>query len=324
MKDSKTKQNDIACRRGSVGGEAVIEGVMMKSRTHTALAVRAPDGKIVTEVSECTSVKEKYPILKLPILRGVTNFVEQMALSFRMLERSAELAGEDGEEPDKLEKWLEEKLGKSAGAVASFVGAVLGVLLSVGLFIALPAFVSDLFEKYVCDVRIVKSIVDGVSKILIFIGYIALVTLMPDMKRVFMYHGAEHKTIFCYEAGLPLTVENIRKQVRFHPRCGTSFLFVMMFIGIIVSVLYVDLPLAVRVAVKLCVLPLVVGIGYEFIRYAGTHDNALVRVLSAPGLWVQRLTTKEPDDSMIEVAAASLKAALPEEFAKEETGGNDA
>ncbi len=303
-------------RLGSVGGAAVIEGVMMKSKTYTALAVRRADGGIATERQTNHSVAEKYAFCKWPIIRGVVNFVEQMILTYKTLDRSVELVGIE-EEESKFEKFLKEKLGKSMADVASFIGIVLGLALSVGLFVALPAFVSDMFEKYVSDVRFLKSVVDGLSKIAIFVGYIALVTLIPDMKRTFMYHGAEHKSIFCHEAGLELTVENVKKQSRFHPRCGTSFLFVMMFIGIFVSVLYVGLPLAVRIPVKILMIPLIVGLGYEFIRYAGRHDNVLVRVLSAPGLWVQRLTTKEPTDDMMEVAIASLKKALPDVYPEE-------
>lgn len=297
-------------RLGTVGGQAVLEGVMMKSKDLVALSVRAEDGSISTEVEKYSSVRDKHKILNLPIIRGIVNFVEMMILSMKTLNKSADMLGIE-EEETKFEKWLKEKFGKSVASFAAAVGAVIGVLLSVGLFFVLPAIISDLTDKFT-DIRIIKSLVDGVSKILIFIAYIALVSLIPDMKRVFQYHGAEHKSIFCHESGLELTPENVKKQSRFHPRCGTSFLFVMMFIGILVSVLYIDLNIYIRIPVKLCVLPLVVGIGYEFIRFSGKHDNAFVRILSAPGLWVQRLTTKEPDTAQIEVAIASLKAALPD------------
>ncbi len=297
-------------RLGTVGGQAVLEGVMMKSKDLVALSVRAEDGTINTEVEKFTSIRDKYKILNLPIIRGIVNFAETMVLSLKTLNRSADMLGIE-EEETKFEKWLKEKFGKSVASFAAGLGAVLGVLLSVGLFFILPAIISDLTDKFT-DIRIIKSLVDGVSKILIFVAYIALVSLIPDMKRVFQYHGAEHKSIFCHESGLELTPENVKKQSRFHPRCGTSFLFVMMFIGILVSVLYIDLNIYIRVPVKLCVLPLIVGVGYEFIRYAGKHDNIIIRILSAPGLWVQRLTTKEPDIAQIEVAIASLKAALPE------------
>lgn len=307
------KDKNISCpneRLGAVGGQAVLEGVMMKSKDKVALSVRNTKGEIKTEYVEFKSVTQKYKFLKVPLIRGVVNFVEMMALSMKTLNRSADMLGIE-EEESKFEKWLAEKLGKSIATIASFVGTVLGVLLAVGLFFVLPSLITD-FAKNFTDIKILLSIVDGCSKILIFILYIALVGLIPDMRRTFEYHGAEHKSIFCHEAGLELTVENVKKQSRFHPRCGTSFLFVMMFLSILVSVLYVDLHIAIRIPIKFLVLPLIVGLGYEFIRFAGRHDNAFVRILSAPGLWVQRLTTKEPDSEQIEVAIASLKAALPD------------
>ena len=303
-------KENINCRLGTVGGQAVLEGVMMKSKEYVALSVRGVDGKITTERNTFTTIRDKYKILKLPIIRGIVNFVETMILSMKILNRSADLLGIE-EEPSKFEKWLEKKFGKSITAIASVVGTVLGLLLSVFLFMYLPALVSDLVDKIYSNIYL-KSVIEGIMKILIFILYIYLCGLIPDMKRVFQYHGAEHKSIFCHEAGIELTPENVKKQKRFHPRCGTSFLFVMMFIGIIVSVFYIELPRLPRVLVKLLVLPLIVGLGFEFIKFAGTHNNIFIRALSAPGLWVQRLTTKEPDLEQIEVAIASLKAALPD------------
>ncbi len=308
-------KTDLKERLGTVGGQAVLEGVMMKSKDLVALSVRNTENEIVTEVNDFKSVRDKNKVLNLPVIRGVVNFVETMALSFKTLNRSIDLLGIE-EEETKFEKWLKEKCGKSIAAFASVVGTILGVLLAVGLFFVLPAIITDFVSKFT-DVRIVKSLVDGVSKIIIFVAYIYLCSLIPDMRRVFEYHGAEHKSIFCHEAGLELTPENVMKQKRFHPRCGTSFMFVMMFIGIIVSVLYVDVNIYLRVPIKICMLPLIVGLGYEFIRFAGKHDNMFVRILSAPGLWVQRLTTKEPDISQVEVAIASLKAALPDIYPSE-------
>jgi len=303
-------KENINCRLGTVGGQAVLEGVMMKSKEYVALSVRGVDGKITTERNTFTTIRDKYKILKLPIIRGIVNFVETMILSMKILNRSADLLGIE-EEPSKFEKWLEKKFGKSITAIASVVGTVLGLLLSVFLFMYLPALVSDLVDKIYSNIYL-KSVIEGIMKILIFILYIYLCGLIPDMKRVFQYHGAEHKSIFCHEAGIELTPENVKKQRRFHPRCGTSFLFVMMFLGIIVSVFYIELPRLPRVLVKLLVLPIIVGLGFEFIKFAGTHNNIFIRALSAPGLWVQRLTTKEPDLEQIEVAIASLKAALPD------------
>lgn len=304
------KENCCKERLGAVGGQAVLEGVMMKSKNLVALSVRNNQNEIITEVDDFNSVTQNNKLLRLPVIRGVVNFVETMTLSFKMLNRSVDLLGIE-EEETKFEIWLKEKFGKSIAGIASVVGTVLGVLLAVGLFFVLPALITDFVARFT-DLRILKSLVDGFSKIVIFVAYLALVSLIPDMKRVFQYHGAEHKSIFCHEAGLELTTENVKKMSRFHPRCGTSFLFVMMFLGILISVLYVDLNIYLRVPIKILMLPLIVGIGYEFIRFAGKHDNMFVRVLSAPGLWVQRLTTKEPDEAQIEVAVASLKAALPQ------------
>ncbi len=304
------QQKKSTCRLGSVGGQAVIEGVMMKSGDTVALSVRGLDGNITTETSTHVSVRKKHKFLDLPIIRGVVNFAESMILSMKILNRSADLLGIE-EEESKFEKWLSKTLGKSAAAIASVIGTVLGLALSVFLFMYLPAVISD-FTDRIYDAQLFKSAVEGITKILIFILYIVLVGLIPDMKRVFQYHGAEHKSIFCHEAGIELTPENVKLQSRFHPRCGTSFLFVMMFLSIFISVIYIDLPRLPRVCIKLVILPLIVGIGYEFIKFAGTHNNIFVRALSAPGLWVQRLTTKEPDLKQIEVAISSLKAALPD------------
>ena len=196
-------------------------------------------------------------------------------------------------------------------AVASAIGSILGLALAVLLFIYLPTQIAE-FIKGLTDSRLVLSVTEGFVKILIFVLYIYFCAMIPDMKRVFQYHGAEHKSIFCHEAGLELTVENVKKMSRFHPRCGTSFLFVMMFLGIITSALIIHLPILIRVPLKILFLPIVVGVGFEFIKFAGTHNNLLVKIVSAPGLWIQRLTTKEPDEMQIEVAITSLKAALPE------------
>ncbi len=310
------KQNN-SCRLGTVGGQAVLEGVMMKSKDYVALSVRGADGNITTETKPFTTVRNKHKILNIPILRGIVNFVESMLLSFKILNRSADLLGIE-EEESKFEKWLSKTFGKSVTAIASVIGSVLGILLSVVLFMYLPAVASDLTQQYIYDNTILKCVVEGVMKIVIFMAYIILVSFIPDMRRVFQYHGAEHKSIFCYENGLELTPENVKKMSRFHPRCGTSLLFVMMFLGIIISVIYIDVARPLRVLLKILVLPLIVGIGFEFIKFSGTHQNFLLKILSAPGLWIQRLTTKEPDLSQIEVAIASLKASLPDVFPVED------
>ena len=317
------KNENLSCRLGTVGGQAVLEGVMMKSKDLVALSVRGMDGNITTEVNPFKSVRSKHKILNIPVIRGIVNFVETMILSFRTLNRSADMLGIE-EEETKFEKWLTKTFGKSVTAIASAIGTVLGLCLAVLLFIYLPAQIAE-FIKLITESRLILSVTEGIVKILIFVLYIYLCALIPDMKRVFQYHGAEHKSIFCHEAGLDLTVENVKKQSRFHPRCGTSFLFVMMFLGIITSALIIHLPVIARVPLKLLFLPVVVGVGFEFIKFAGTHNNIFVKIVSAPGLWIQRLTTKEPDEKQIEVAITSLKAALPDIYpaeTEEETENN--
>lgn len=305
--------------KNRVGGQAVLEGIMMKHKNQCATAVRCPDGTIALNKREVSSIKEKIPFFKIPIIRGAVSFVESMALSMSTLTLSAEMQGIE-EEPTKFEKWLEKKFGKSLMAVAAIIGGVLGVVLALGLFFYLPMAVSKLFSLFFDMPPIVKALVEGVAKMAIFILYIWAVAFMPDIRRTYEYHGAEHKSIFCHEAGLPLTVENIKKQSRFHPRCGTSMMFVMLLLGIIVSA---ALPaslwnnLFLRFLTKILILPLVVGIGYEITIFSGTHDNFVLRILTGPGLWFQRITTREPDDKEIEVAIVALKASLPEEYPPE-------
>ena len=305
-------------RLGSTGGQAVLEGVMMKSKDKIALSVRDTKGVIRTEVKDSKPLTSKNKLFKLPFIRGIVGFIDSMMLSLETLNRSADMLGlDEGEEESKFEKWLTEKFGKSIAVIASVIGTVLGLGLSVVLFMWLPKFISDfLVPSGLVEANygfaVLKSAVQGVLRIAIFLAYIALVSLIPDMKRTFMYHGAEHKSIFCHENYEELTVENVRKQTRFHPRCGTSFLVVMMVLGILVSIPFANLKSGIYMVLKLLTLPVIVGLGYEFIRYAGRHDNAFVRIISAPGLWVQRITTKEPTDDMIEVAIRSLKASLPD------------
>lgn len=313
--------DNLKCRRGAVGGQAIIEGVMMKSKKHTAIAVRRMDNKkIVVTRKGNSSVSDKCKILKWPLIRGVVNFAESMVLSFSTITQGTDMLGLDvaEEEQSKLDRWIEKHCGKWLISVISVISVILGVALAMGLFVFLPTFIGGLFfgeNAGAVETGIWRSVVEGVLKIIIFIVYIALTALIPDMKRVYKYHGAEHKSIFCYEAGLELTVENVKKQSRFHPRCGTSFMFAMLLLSIFVGFFlwWMDITW-LRSLIKLALLPITVGIGYEFIRYAGRHDNWLIRLLAAPGLWMQRLTTKEPDDSIIEVAITSLKCALPDDF----------
>lgn len=319
-------------RLGSTGGQAVLEGVMMKSRERVAISVRDTKGEIRTEVTPCKPLTAKNKFFKLPFIRGIVGFIDSMMLSFDTLSKSADMLGLDEEEETKFEKWLTKTFGKSVTAIASAVGTVLGVVLSVVLFMYLPKVISNLLlpsslVEGSYGFAVLKSCIQGVMRIVIFLLYIVLVSLIPDMKRTFMYHGAEHKSIFCHEKYEELTVENVKKQSRFHPRCGTSFLVVMMVLGILISIPFANLKDGVYVILKFLTLPVVVGLGYEFIRYAGRHDNLFVRIISAPGLWVQRITTKEPTDDMIEVAIRSLKASLPDiypEITKELEGDTEA
>lgn len=320
MKDKKTGEK--SCRLGSVGGQAVLEGIMMRAGNRIALSVRKTDGTIANDVEEMSNPSEKYKILKAPIIRGVANFIAMMKLSVKTLNKSADMIGLEEEEPGKVEKWLDKHFGKSVTAIATTIGSVLGILLSIFLFMYIPTLLSQLLfgtEQLEGGMRLLKSVFSGALKIFIFLLYVALVGLIPDIKRTFQYHGAEHKSIFCHEKELPLTVENIKKQSRFHPRCGTSFMVVMMIIGIFISFFLVNIPSTlIQTALKILTLPLVVGLGYEFIRYAGKCDNILIRILSAPGLWIQYLTTKEPDEKQIEVAINALKIALPDIYPEAE------
>ena len=310
---------------GSVGGQALVEGVMMRSPEYTAIAVRRLDNKrINVSRSVNKSLADKYKFLKWPLIRGVVNFASTLKLSVSTLTKATDMLGLDeaAEEPGKFDKWLEKHHAeKWLMPVLTTLSMLLGVGIAVVLFIWLPTFLGKLIlgDSYVGGGfrgGILKSLIEGVTKILLFILYIWATALIPDMKRVYMYHGAEHKSIFCYEKGLELTVENVRKQKRFHPRCCTSFMFFMLLLSIFIGIVFLW-PIEtvwLRTLLKFPLVLISVSIGYEFIKYAGRHNNLFVRVLSAPGLWMQRLTTREPDDSMIEVGITSLKCALPDEF----------
>ena len=323
MKNEEVK----ACSKASIGGSALIEGIMMQGPKGAAMSVRLPDGAIDTEMLEVKHLKDRFKPAGFPLIRGIVNMVESMLFSFKCMEKSAEKAGiDDDSDPEKMskfDKWLSEHFGHKMMMVVTSISLVLGLLLSFGLFVYLPSFLVDIFDKYICNDALanIHPLFEGILRMGIFVLYIWLVARMPDIKRVFMYHGAEHKSIFCYEKGLELTVENVRAQKRFHPRCGTSFIFVILIISIFISsALVVIFPTIddyrpVWMAIKLLIVPLTVGIGYEFIRYAGKHENAFVRILSAPGLWMQRITTQEPTDDIIEVGIEAIKAVLekPEE-----------
>ncbi|HIW74452.1 MAG TPA: DUF1385 domain-containing protein [Firmicutes bacterium] len=397
-------------KKTSIGGQALIEGIMMRGPEKTAMAVRHVSGEIVMEEWP-TSGSRRAKFWKLPLIRGVYNFVDSMYFGYKCLMRSAELSGlEDEEEssgggeavpperrvpaeaaaageetaadgnagetgetretvetagaaltsapaagtapaavetppetaagqpetapvppvggtaavPAQAPARAEKKEAGDEGFLAKFgmtllmvVSSVLGVLLAIGLFLYLPSLLFNLLMKIEAlqplNNQIWRAVFEGVLRIVLFVGYLAAVSLMKDIRRVFQYHGAEHKCIFCYEKGLPLTVENVREQIRFHPRCGTSFMILMLIVGIVISMFIpIQVPI-LRTLVKLLTIPLIVGIGYELIKWAGRSDSLVVRIISAPGLWLQRLTTKEPDDSMIEVAVAALNRVIPED-----------
>lgn len=301
-------------RLNRVGGQAVLEGVMMKSGDNTALAVRCEDGSIDIKTSTFRSVRKKYKILNIPVLRGIVNFIEMMILNFKTLNMSAEMLGIE-EEESKFELWLKEKFGKSLLDVVMAVSMVLGLAIGVGLFMFLPTMTTKGIDYLLpSGLGFFKTIVEGVIRIGIFVLYIWLVSFMKEIKRTFQYHGAEHKSIACYEAGLDLIPENAAKCTRLHPRCGTSFMIVMMIISIIVfSFLSWD-SVYIRIISKLLLLPVIVGLGYEFIMIAGKHPNIITKILSAPGIWMQKITTLEPTEKMLEVAICALKSAMPDEF----------
>ena len=302
-------------KRTTIGGQALIEGIMMRGPFRQAIAVRDQDGQIVLKTEELKFIKDKYPILGWPFIRGIVNFGGSMIAGVKALMYSASFYPEEEEEaePGKLEQWLETHVGsEKLESLIIYAAVVLGVCLSVGLFMLLPTFLVGLVRP-IHDHYFLRNLCEGVMKIVIFTGYMIAVSRMKDMRRVFSYHGAEHKTIKCYELGKPLTVENVRPCTRKHPRCGTSFLFVVIIISILVgSVIRVGNTL-LRMLCHLALLFPVVAISYEFNRLVGRYDNALTRVLRAPGMWFQRFTTNEPDDSMIECAIAAMQAVIPDE-----------
>lgn len=308
----------------SVGGQALIEGVMMQGPKGMATAVRKPDGEILVEYHEIKHIRDKVKFLGLPIIRGVVNFIESMIMGYKTLMYSAEISGMeeyDEENLSKFEKWLTVKFGDKLMNFVTVLGSVLGVALAFVLFMYFPVLVFNKLNEWTSGALTNwQGLIEGVMKMAIFIIYIACVSRMKDIKRLFMYHGAEHKSIACYEAGEELTVENVKKCCRFHPRCGTSFIFVMLIFSIILYTIIAKIfPViaAQRVLwmlLKLLFLPLIMGLGYEFIKYAGRHDNLLVKIVSAPGLWMQRLTTKEPDDDgIIECGIAAIQAVITDD-----------
>ena len=307
----------------SIGGSALIEGIMMRGPKRTTVCVRTAPDKIYSEDISINTIPSKCKLFKLPFLRGIAGLIDSMRLSYKALMLSADKAIESTEieeEPSKFEKWLDDKFGDKLVKVMMVIASILGVALAVGLFFFVPSFLFDLSANVVPAFKgdggnavFWKSVFEGVLKIILFLLYIIVCSQMTEMKRVFMYHGAEHKTIACYEAGDELTVENVRKYTRFHPRCGTSFLILVVIVSVF---LYSVLPwgsIGLRVLFKLLLLPLVMGISYELLKWCGRSDNIATRIIRQPGIWVQHLTVFEPDDSMIEVAITAVTPVLPED-----------
>ena len=324
------KKENSCCEkfRTMIGGQALIEGIMMRGPEKDAVVVRK-NGQLEIEVKDRV-IRPKGSIATWPLIRGACNFFDSQVCGVKALMRSADLSGEIEEEaPSKLDLWLEKKLGdEKFQKLVIGIGVAMGLGLSIVLFFLLPMIVSSLFDKWISS-ALALNLIEGVVRMAIFMCYMLLVSRMQEMRRVFSYHGAEHKTIRCYEAGLPLTVENVRQQTRKHPRCGTSFLLVVMILSILVFSVASSLLLAVvpaldairgsflyrliMIAFKLLLLPVVVSISYEINRWVGRHDNLLTRALTAPGMWFQNFTTNEPTDDMIEVGIAALEAVIPQE-----------
>lgn len=313
----------------SVGGQALIEGVMMQGPKGVATAVRKSDNSICVEYHDVKHLKDKNKIFGLPIIRGIVAFIESMILGYKLLMYSAEVSGmEDIEdvEMNKFEKWITDKLGDKFMDIIMVFASILGFALAFVIFFFLPVFIFNKLNA-LCNMSLTawQGTIEGCMKIVIFVIYMLLVSQMNDIKRLFKYHGAEHKSIACYENGEDLTVENVKKCSRFHPRCGTSFMFVMLILSIVVvTLLSLVVPAELKqntiawMLIKLPLIPVIMGLGYEFIKYAGKHNNLFVKIVSAPGLWMQRITTKEPDDDIIEVGIESLKAVITDNIEDDE------
>ena len=288
-------------------GQAVIEGVMMKNMDRYAVSVRKPNGKIETKVEECVSFAEKHPLFQLPVFRGMANFLESMVIGMKTLNYSASFYEDEEEQTEsRTEQLLEKILGEKAEKIIMGIVLVFSLAISIGLFMILPYIASEALGKLIRNEYVILFM-EGIIRIAIFLGYIVLISRMEDIKRVFMYHGAEHKTINCLEAGVPLTPENVDNFSRLHKRCGTSFIFIVMIISMVFFFFIRVDTIWLRIVLRLLFLPLVAGVSYEFIWLAGSSDHPLVQIFSKPGLALQRLTTKEPDHSMIEVAIASVE-----------------
>lgn len=322
----------------SIGGSALIEGIMMRGPKKNTVAVRTADGEIYTEDVNIKFLSQSAKFWRLPFIRGVSGMIDSMRLSYKSLmisaDKALEGAEEEAEDDKKEKKNAEVKAEKAEKAdkkkdekesdgifmkVLMVISSLIGVGLAVLLFFFLPTWIFGLLgmafpalTKGGDGIAFWQSVIEGLLKIAIFISYILIISMTPDMKRVFQYHGAEHKTIFCYENELELTPENVMKMRRFHPRCGTSFILLMLLVGIIIG-LFIPKGMFLRPLIKILLLPVTMGIGYELIKFCGRHDNTLTRIIAAPGLWAQRVTTKEPDEKMCEIAIAAIEAVIPED-----------
>ncbi len=291
-----------------IGGQAVIEGIMMRNYDHYAVAIRKPDKTVEVKVEECLPIGERVKFFKLPFVRGVFNFIESLVIGVQTLTYSAEFYEEEAE-ATLADKMVDKVFKDKAEDFMTFLTVLFSIVLAVGLFMLLPAFLVQLIEKWVTS-HVVLAIIEGVLRLGIFLLYVVLISQLEDIKRTFMYHGAEHKTINCLEAGEDLTPENVMKHSRYHKRCGTSFMFVVMIISILVFMLIDTESTLLRMVYRLLLIPVVASISYEFIMLAGRSESKLMNALSAPGMWIQRLTTKEPEVDMAEVAIASVEAVL--------------
>lgn len=290
-----------------IGGQAVIEGVMMRNKNQCAIAVRKPDGEIELKKQECKNIRDKYKIAGLPVIRGIAAFVDSLRMGMETLNYSASLMEEEEEKKDTdVTEESKEKKEKRESLLMGLV-MVLAVIVAIAVFVIAPFLVSESLRRVVRSPQL-RGLIEGVIRVVLFVLYVKLISLMKDIKRVFMYHGAEHKSINCIENGFDLTVENVRQQNTQHKRCGTSFLLVVMFVSILFFMFIVVRNMWLRMALRILLIPLIAGISYEFIRYAGSHDNVVSNIFSKPGLWLQGLTTAEPDDQMIQVAIASVDA----------------
>lgn len=317
MADKKNKKKK---RYSGIGGQAVLEGIMMKNKDKYSVAVRKPDGEIEVDIDEYTGVIKNTFVKKIPFVRGVFNFVDSLVLGMKTLTYSASFYEDDEASETKFDKAMNKVFKGNAEKVLTGVVTFISIIIAVAIFIILPYILTDLFTKDVRNESFI-AFTEGIIRIVIFVLYVVLISLNKDIKRVYRYHGAEHKCINCIERGKPLTVKNVKRSSRLHRRCGTSFLLLVVLISIILFFfIRVDSRL-LKIVIRLALVPVIAGIAYEVLRLAGKYDNLFVKIISAPGFWVQRLTTKEPDESMIEVAIAAVEAVFDwKEFLKEEFG----